>query len=103
MVSGLTITPVKDGLLLLLRVSAGGSRAGILGIHGDRLKIAVRQAPERGKANKAVLSLLAEALGIQKADLEIRTGAGAPSKTVLVRGLSADNLRHLIELALPGD
>ena len=101
--SDLKLTTVADGVLLGLRVSAGSTRAGILGLHGDRLKIAVREPPEKGKANKAIVALLAHTFGVGKSDVEITSGAGSASKTVLVRGLDADNLERLVEKAVSRD
>ncbi len=82
-----------DGVLIKVRVSAGASREAITGIHGGALKIAVRQAPERGKANKQVLKLLAAALDLRPADVEVFSGHTTRDKWVLVRGLDEPTLR----------
>jgi uncharacterized protein len=47
-----------DGLLLQVHVKPKSSRNRLIGVHGHRLKIAVTAAPEKGKANAAVLELL---------------------------------------------
>ena len=99
----LKLTTVVGGVLLGLRVSAGSSRAGLMCFHGDRLKVAVREPPERGKANRAIVGMLAGALGIRKRDVEISSGAGSALKTVLVRGMDADNLRRRLEDAVSED
>ena len=48
---------------LELKVVPKASRDRVVGWLGDRLKVQVRAAPERGKANAAVEALLAEILG----------------------------------------
>jgi len=45
---------------LRLRVSPGARRAAVVGRQGDAWKVRVAEAPERGRANEAVLRLLAE-------------------------------------------
>ena len=70
-----------------LKVVPGASREGLAGRYGDRLKLRVTAPPESGKANKAVLALLARALALPKGQLALVRGAGMPLKTVAVRGL----------------
>ena len=47
----------------------------------------VKAEPERGRANAAVLSLLARHLGIEAKRLRIIKGATSPSKIVTVLGV----------------
>jgi uncharacterized protein len=67
---------------LRLRVSAGASRRRVLGVHGGALKLSVKTPPERGKANKDVLALVAETFGIAPSDVEIVAGETSPDKVV---------------------
>lgn len=70
------------GTRLRLRVSAGASRRRILGVHGGALKVSVQAPPERGKANKDVLSLVAETFGLAASEVSIVSGETAPDKVV---------------------
>ena len=84
------------GTVLALRVVPGSSRDRIVGPLGDRLKVAVRKPPEKGAANKAVCALLAGALGLRPADVQVLRGQTRPEKDVLISGLSPDQvLRRL--------
>ena len=65
-----------------LKVAQKSSRDRIAGWIGDRLKVQVTAAPERGKANAAVLEVLADALGIPRQRLRIASGEASPLKTV---------------------
>ena len=80
------IWAMRDGATTLLRVKAvpGASRNAIAGTLGDRLKIRVAAPPEGGKANQAILTLLARALCVNEASLAIMQGHGNPLKTIRV-------------------
>ncbi len=70
-----------------LRVSPGAGRAQIVGRHGDAWKVRVTAAPEQGRANEAVLRLLAEALAVPRSALALVSGHGARDKIVELTGL----------------
>jgi len=89
-----------EGLWLHLHVKPKASRNGLLGIHGDRLKLAVTAAPEKGKANAAVLELLSKQLDLKRSQISLAAGETSPLKTVLVAGLAETELRKRIETAL---
>ncbi|MDI3260499.1 MAG: DUF167 domain-containing protein, partial [Sinobacteraceae bacterium] len=57
-----------------LRVSPGSPRDAISGWRGDALKLSVRAAPERGRANEAVESLLAQALALPRGAVKVVAG-----------------------------
>lgn len=83
----------KEGRLVFsLRVSPGASRARILGEHAGALKISVSAAPEKGKANKAVVEFLAGVLGVKKSDISVVSGETSRDKRIAVRGLDAKTL-----------
>jgi len=83
-----------DALLLQVKVVPNSSRTQIAGILGDALKIKVAQPPEDGRANEAVLKLLAEMLGIPGANLALVAGHTRPRKTVQIRGLTLQTARE---------
>jgi hypothetical protein len=74
----------KNGTRVRLRVRPGGRRNAIVGVHGGALKITVTAAPERGKANEAVVELLARALGVPPSHVEIVSGHVSPDKVAIV-------------------
>lgn len=57
---------------------------------GEVLKVAVTAPPEDGKANQAVIALLAKALGVAKAAISVVAGATDRRKLVEIRGNSAE-------------
>ena len=87
------VRPLADGIEIKLKVVPGASRSQIVGPLGDRLKVKVAAPPEDGKANRAVVELLARWLGTEA--IEIVAGHGHPEKTVWVRGLDTLSDRQL--------
>jgi len=73
-----------DGVLLLVHVVPGASRERIAGLHGGRLKVAISAPPEKGKANKALISLLSASLGLRKSQLSIVRGETDRQKDLLI-------------------
>jgi uncharacterized protein (TIGR00251 family) len=78
---------VTESARLQLRVSPGASRAGVVGRHGDAWKVRVTAPPEGGRANEAVVRLLADALALPQRDVEIVSGHTGRDKTVALVGI----------------
>lgn len=72
---------------LRLRVSPGAGRTEVVGRYGEGWKVRVNARAERGRANEAVLSLLAETLGVPRARLVLLGGASSPDKIVGLEGV----------------
>jgi len=64
---------------------------------GDALKIQVAAAPERGKANAAVIEVLAEFFGVKEAQIELVSGQTQPRKTFVVNGVSDESFRQKLQ------
>lgn len=73
---------------LRLRVTPGARRSGVTGRYGNAWKVSVAAAPDDGKANAAVLELLAETLGVSRTSLELVTGSTSRDKVVALQGLT---------------
>jgi uncharacterized protein (TIGR00251 family) len=65
-------------------------------VRGDRVKVAVTAPPVDGEANAAVIELVAESLGVRRADVSITAGASSRRKTVRVAGVRAAVLAALL-------
>ena len=79
---------------LSLKVVPGSSRDEIVGWLGDSLKMKVKAPPEKGRANEAVVALLAERLRIDASSIAMVSGHGSPAKVVDVDGMDAAALRQ---------
>ena len=84
---------------LTLRVAPGARRPGIAGRHGAGWKLRVGAAAEEGKANAAVVALLADTLGVPRRDIEIVSGHGSRDKTVALAGISLDETERRLAAA----
>jgi uncharacterized protein len=73
---------------LTVKVVPGASQTKIAGLLGDALKIRVQAQPEKGKANAAVLEILAKFLGVPAHQLTICTGHSSQTKVVEIKGMS---------------
>lgn len=78
------LVPERDGrtVTLRLRVSAGAARTRVLGVHGGALKVSVRAAPERGRANREVLALVAGIFCVPLRSAELISGETSRNKVV---------------------
>jgi uncharacterized protein (TIGR00251 family) len=85
-----------EGCVLPVRAQPGARKAGVLGEQGGALKVAVTAPPEDGRANKALLTLLREALGLKRSQLELLGGATSRDKRFLVRGMTRAELTAVL-------
>jgi hypothetical protein len=87
---------------LRLRVSPGAGRAAIVGRHGDAWKVRVTDAPERGRANDAVLRLLASVLAVPRDAVSLVSGHSGRDKIVELTGLGPALIeRRLASASMP--
>jgi uncharacterized protein len=80
-------------------VSPGGSQARVVGRHGDVWKIRVTAQPEAGKANAAVVRLLADTLRLAERDVTLVSGHGARDKVVALAGIEAEETERRLSSA----
>ena len=78
---------------ITVRLTPRGGRDAIDGWDGDVLRVRVAAAPVDGKANDALLRLLAKALGVAPSRVTLVSGTQARLKTVDVDGMTADDVR----------
>jgi uncharacterized protein (TIGR00251 family) len=81
-------------MYLKIKVTPKASKNAIAGWLGEELKVMVTAAPEKGKANQAVITLLAEKLRIPKQTIRIVAGQTSARKTVEFTALDQEQLRQ---------
>lgn len=89
----------KSGVTIQLRAQPSARRSGLELTAEGGLKAAVTAPPEDGKANAAVIALLAEAWRLPKSSFDVVRGTTARDKTVSVTGdvaLLADRIAEWV-------
>ena len=86
------LEPHSYGVILPVRAHAGARQNAILGEREGALRVAVTAAPEKGKANSAIIALLSKALGVSKSSVELIAGDTSPQKRFLIRGATVQSL-----------
>ena len=81
---------------LKLRVSPGARRPGFAGRHGDAWKVRVAEPAEDGRANEAVLRLLAETLDVPRGHVALVSGHASRDKIVTLDGLEQSQTERLL-------
>lgn len=82
--------------ILNIKVIPGASRDRIAGKLGDAIKVQVAAAPERGKANDAVINLIAGLLGLRRSEVQITRGHTQPRKVLEINGIDQQTLDQRI-------
>ena len=88
------LAPHPEGVVLTVRAHAGAKRNEVRGEQDGALKVCVTQAPEKGKANKAIGKLLAETFRLKASQIELISGETLSQKKFLFRGVSPETLTH---------
>jgi uncharacterized protein (TIGR00251 family) len=96
----INLEETAHGVIVPVRVKASARRNAVAGEHDGALRIDVTTAPEKGKANHAVIDVLAEAIGVSKSSIELIGGATSPQKRFVVAGMSINDLERRLRQAL---
>lgn len=96
----------ETGLFLPVRLTPGASKDAVEGWRQSadgtwHLAVRVRAVPEKGKANTALIALVAKHLGLPKRDVDVIRGATSRLKTVRIEaeGPTLTHIRTLLEAA----
>ena len=98
------VQAIDDGVLVRLRVTPNANADRIDGEErrddgSSVLRVHVRAVPDKGKANAAVIALLAKALGIPRSSITLVSGETRRLKTLRIAGDPARLLPELSALA----
>lgn len=87
----------KDGVCFALKARPGARRSSIDGVHAGALKVSVTAAPEKGKANEAIIELLAEEFKMSRSSITIVRGDTSSQKLVRIDGVNEVMLKRELE------
>ena len=94
------VREVPGGIELSVFCQPKAARSALIGMHGGALKAKVKAPPVEGKANQALLDLLAGALGVPRGRLTLVSGEQSRNKRVRVEGVDATTALGAIMAAL---
>ena len=83
------VQDVDDGCTLSVRVHPGARRNDVTGLHAGSVKISITTPPTDGRANEALIELLADLLRVPRARVSIVSGAASRMKLLRITGKSA--------------
>lgn len=80
----------ENRLTLQVTVQPGAKRSDIAGLHGDRLKIRLNSPALEGRANQALVKLIAQLFQVPKRQVVILRGDKSRQKTLCITGSQVD-------------
>ncbi len=86
---------------ITVKVVPGASQDRVVGWLGEALKIRVSAQPEKGKANSAVIALLADFLKIPARSIKVASGQTSRAKIIEFRGISNAELEKKLACLAP--
>jgi uncharacterized protein YggU (UPF0235/DUF167 family) len=94
------LEPHPEGTILPVRASAAARANEVRGEQDGMLRVSVTRAPEKGKANKAIIEVLSKRLGLRKSRFSLLSGETSRQKKFLVRAIAPDELASFIKRTL---
>jgi uncharacterized protein (TIGR00251 family) len=95
----IAVSEHPEGCVLPVRVQPGARRTGVQGEQAGALKVAVAAPPQDGRANKALIETLGDALGVRRSQIVLLSGQTRRDKRILVRGVTTTELNARIAAA----
>lgn len=88
----ISLSDHAEGVILPVRAQPGARKNGVQGEQAGALKVAVTAPPEDGRANKALVEVLREALGVKRSQVFLLGGETSREKRFLIRGITRAEL-----------
>ncbi|KAI6779946.1 uncharacterized protein J7T54_000246 [Emericellopsis cladophorae] len=85
-------------LQLFVKPNANAAREGIVSITPSAIHLAIAAQPKDGEANKAVIQLLSDVLGVPKSRLHLRRGLKSKEKTVTLDIATEDSVTSILDM-----
>lgn len=93
----LEITQTSEGVILPVKAQPGARKNEIAGQRNGRLIVKCTQAPEKGKANDAIIAILAKTLDIRKSSISLISGQTNSEKKFLLENVTTEELLHALK------
>jgi uncharacterized protein len=93
----IAIQETAGGVSFAVKVQPRARRNAVVGELGGALKVALTAPPVDGRANEACVEFLAGIFHVARAALAIISGENSRSKVIRISGISAHQLRAMLE------
>jgi uncharacterized protein (TIGR00251 family) len=87
-------------VVLAVHVQPGAGRTEVVGRHGDALKLRVAAPPTGGRANTAVVDLVAKEFNLKAADVDVVSGASSRDKRLKLKGIDRKAAERVVDRLL---
>jgi uncharacterized protein (TIGR00251 family) len=94
---------VEGAVVLRVHAQPGAGRSAVVGRYGDAVKVRIAAPPAEGRANEALVALLAKELGLETRSVTLVSGANSRTKRVRLGGLDPEDAPDAIDRLLPDD
>ncbi len=84
----------KKGVVISVQVQPRSSRSAVEGVVGEFVKVKLTSAPVDNRANRELVELISDRLGVSKKEVEIIGGEKGRKKRILVKGLSPSEVKN---------
>ncbi len=88
---------MDGGIVIPVKVQPNSSKEGVMGVHAGQLKVAVNAPPDRGRANKAVIKVLAKWMAIKSANIYLIHGEKTKDKEIFLKNITKKDIHKLVE------
>jgi uncharacterized protein (TIGR00251 family) len=96
----IAVSAHAQGSILPVRAKPGAKVNAVVDTFENALLVAVTARPEDGKANEAIVRVLAEVLGCRRSEITLVSGQTSRNKRFLIEGIGAQDLLDRIDAAL---
>lgn len=85
-----------SGFYLTVQVRPGAPHSKVVGVHGDAVKVWVKAPAQDGRANQAVIRLIAESLGSSRDAVTIVAGLSSRRKRLHIAGVTGEQMESFL-------
>ena len=90
------MTVSKDGVSFPVRVTPRARQNSVDGVHEGVLRVHLTAPPDQGRANSALIALLAELVGVRRSQIEILANLANRNKVVRIRHITPNQIASTI-------
>jgi uncharacterized protein len=94
------LSDAEGGVVLAVHVQPGAGRTEVVGRHGDALKLRVAAPPTGGRANDAVVQLVAKEFGLKPGDVMVTSGESSRQKRLRLKGVELRGAERVVDRLL---